>query len=184
MSPFSSGLFATQKSQEAIYKGIQSAEGAVEIKGGLIIISETPGPNGIISQICLTVSPTMRGNPIDFTPPLPSPANNGRCDPDSQNMVVISYYDGNNKIDDLYWTLTKCGYSSNDNLLDANEMFQITVGNPVASQNGGNLVDALAAHPLTVNSKFTIQVSSGGTGSTLVLERTTPAFIDPVLNLY
>jgi archaeal flagellin FlaB len=180
----SSGLFATQKAQEAIYKGIQSAEGSVIIKGGLITSAHTTGANGIISQISLTVSPSGRGNPLDFTPPLPSAANNGICDPASQNMVVISYFDENQKVDDLYWTMTKCGYASNDNLLDVNEMFEITVGSDIDGANGGNLSDALAAHPLSVNSTFTIQITSGGTGSTLVLERTTPPYIDGVMNLH
>ena len=100
----SSGLFATQKSQEAIYKGVQQAEGAVVIKGGLITVAETPGSAGAISQILFTVTPTMRGNPIDFTPPNPSGANNGRCAANSENRVVISYYDQYQKVDDLYWT--------------------------------------------------------------------------------
>jgi archaeal flagellin FlaB len=180
----SSGLFATQKSQEAIYKGLQSAQGSVIIKGGMVTISETPGPNGVISQITFTLTPAMRGNPIDFTPPIASAANNGRCDAASQNMVVISYMDEYNKVDDLFWTMTKSGFASNDNLLDVNEMFQITIGNATSGAGGGNLVDALAANPLTVNRTFTIQITAGGTGSTLVLERTTPPFIDGVMNLY
>ena len=81
----SSGLFATQKSQDAIYKGLQTAAGSVVIKGGLISVSETMGANGIISQITFTLTPAMRGNPIDFTPPDPS-ANNGRCNPGSENV--------------------------------------------------------------------------------------------------
>jgi flagellin FlaB len=180
----SSGLFATQKSQEAIYKGLQSAAGSVVIKGGMVTVAETPGANGIISQITFTVTPAMRGNPIDFTPPNPSTDNNGRCGPDSENAVVISYYDEYTKVDDLYWTMSKSGFAGDDNLLDVNEMFQITIGNPIASTNGGNLVDALTAHPLTVNSTFTIQITTGGTGSTLVLERTTPPYIDGVMNLH
>jgi flagellin FlaB len=180
----SAGLFATQKSQEAVYKGIQSAEGAVIMKGGLVTVAETPGANGIISQITFTLASAGRGNPIDFTPPDPSGANNGHCEAGSKNMVVISYMDGLNKIDDLYWTLQKCGASSPDNLLDVNEIFQITIGNPVAGAGGGNLVDALGGNPLRVNTTFTIQVTTGGTGSTLVLERTTPAYIDAVMNLH
>jgi flagellin FlaB len=184
----SSGLFATQKSQEAIYKGIQTAAGSIVLKGGVIAISESPGAAGTISQFSFTVTPAMRGNPIDFTPPIASAANNGRCDPASQNMVVLSYFDGYNKVDDLYWTVSKSGAANADYLLDENEMFQITIGDPVAGAdggtNGGNLRDALAAHPLTVNSTFTIQFTTGGTGSTLVLERTTPAFIDGVMNLH
>ena len=179
----SSGLFATQKSQEAIYKGVQQAEGAVMIKGGLILVSENPGTAGTISQIIFTVSPTMRGNPIDFTPPSATGANNGHCAANSQNRVVVSYYDQYSKIDDLYWTVTRCGYDNGDNLLDEGEMFQITIGNAVHGAGGGNLLDALAAHPLSINSVFTVQVTTA-LGSTLTFERTTPAFIDGVTNLH
>jgi archaeal flagellin FlaB len=184
----SSGMFATQKSQEAIYKGIQSAEGSVVVKGGMVTIAETPGATGAVSQITFSLTPAMRGNPIDFTPPLASAANNGFCDPASQNMVVISYMDSTSKVDNLFWTVQKCGYAGSDNLLDENELFQITIGAAVSGANGGtdggNLADALAGHPLSVNSTFTIQVTTGGTGSTLVMERTTPAYIDGVMNLH
>jgi flagellin FlaB len=179
----SSGLFATQKSQEAIYKGIQSAEGSVVIKGGVVTVAETPGATGEISQITFTLTPAMSGLPIDFTAPNANLTNDGHCAPDSENMVVISYYDENQKVDDLFWTMTKSGAAGPDNLLDANEMFQITIGSPVAGAGGGNLVDALAT-PLSVNSTFTIQITSGGAGSTLVLERTTPPYIDAVMNLH
>ena len=50
--------------------------------------------------------------------------------------VVLSYYDEFNKVDDLYWTVQKCGSSDGDNLLDENEMFQITIGNPVNGEGG------------------------------------------------
>lgn len=178
----SSGLFATQKSQEAIYKGVQQAQGAVVIKGGLVTVAETSGAAGVISQMIFTLSPTMRGNPLDFSAPTAN-ANTGRCAANTQNRVVVSYFDPYTKVDDLYWTATWCGYSNGDNLLDEGEMIQITIGNAVAGAGGGNLVNALSAHPLSVNTTFTIQINTG-MGSTLVFERTTPAFINGVNNLY
>ncbi|HSW56882.1 MAG TPA: archaellin/type IV pilin N-terminal domain-containing protein [Dehalococcoidales bacterium] len=177
----SSGLFASQKSQEAIYKGVQDAQGSVVLKGGVVSIAENPGANGFISQITFTLGCAMRGNPIDFTPPDPSPLNNGLCAPGSQNRVVISYYDGRQKFDNLYWTVTPIGYSSDDNLLDSGELFQIKIGSPVVGTNGGNLANLLAANPLGANTTFNIQVTTAS-GSTLVLQRTTPGFIDPVIN--
>lgn len=179
----SSGLFATQKSQEAIYKGVQQAQGAVVIKGGLITVAETHGAAGAISQIIFTVTPAMRGNPIDFTPPTASGTNNGRCAANSQNRVVISYYDQYQKVDDLYWTVTRLGADNGDNLLDEGEIVQITIGNPVHGAGGGNLVDALTVHSLSINSVFTVQVTTA-MGSTLVFERTTPPFINGVDNLH
>ncbi len=177
----SSGIFATQKSQEAIYKGVQEAQGSVILKGGVISAAENTGASGYISQITFTLACAMRGNPVDFTPPDPSPLNNGLSHPGSQNRVVVSYYDNNQKFDNLYWTVTHNGYSNGDNLLDAGEMFQITIGNKTAGINGGNLADLLTAAPLGTNSTFNIQVTTAS-GSTLVFQRTTPGFIDPVIN--
>ena len=42
----SSGLFATQKSQEAIYSGLEEAQSTVEIKGAVIAKAETTGSDG------------------------------------------------------------------------------------------------------------------------------------------
>jgi archaellin len=86
------------------------------------------------------------------------------------------------KVDDLYWMLTKIGNCNADYLLDPNEQFQITIGSNVANNSGGNLVDALSLHPLSTNTKFTLQVTTP-VGATNVLERTTPAFIEKVMNL-
>jgi flagellin FlaB len=177
----SSGLFATQKAQEAIYKGVQEAQGSVILKGGVISVSEHPGMNGYISQITFTLGCAMQGNPVDFTPPSPSASNNGLADPTSENRVVVTYYDNFQKFDNLYWTVSQSGYSNGDNLLDGSEMFQITIGNPLEGANGGNLSDLLAAHPLGPNSTFNIQVTTAS-GSTLVFQRTTPGYIDGVIN--
>jgi len=177
----SAGMFSSQKSQESIYEGIKTAQGTIEIRGAVIAMSETTGANGCISQLTFTVATTMGGQAIDFTPPDPD-GGTGRPADGSNNKVVITYYDEYQKIDDLYWTLTKLGHCSNDNLLDSGEHFQITIGNAVAGENGGNLVDALT-HDLGPDTKFTLEVK-GPVGATLMFERTTPGFIDATLNLH
>jgi archaeal flagellin FlaB len=178
----SAGLFSSQKSSEAVYKGIQEAQSTTKILGGIITVAETPGDHGFLSQLSFTVANTLGGESLDFTPPDPSPLNNGFCAPGSPNKVVISLMDPYAKIDDLYWTLTKVGNCSADYLLDTNEQFQITVGSLNAGVNGGNLVNALAGHPLGPNTKFTLTITTS-VGATNTLERTTPAYIDPVMNL-
>lgn len=176
----SAGLFASQKSQESVYKGIRATQNTVEVKGALIAISENPGSAGSISQFTFTVSNAGSSGLQDFTPPLAT-GNDGRCPNGSPNKVVISYVDQYQKVDDLFWTMTKVGASGNDNILDKGEIFQITVGSAAAGLQGGNLADALG-HPLSVNSTFTLEVKLP-LGATITLERTTPSYIDPVMSL-
>jgi archaellin len=121
------------------------------------------------------------GEPIDFTPPLTS-GTDGKAPAGSTNKVVISYKDYSQQVDDLFWTALKGGRDNGDNMLDAGEKFQIIIGNAVASQNGGNLEDALATHHLVPDTQFTIEVKTAD-GATLAFQRTTPAWIDHVINL-
>jgi len=95
---------------------------------------------------------------------------------------VISYKDATQKIDDLFWTFSPLGSNNGDNQLDAREQFQITIGNATATQNGGNLADALSTCHLGRDTKFSIEIKTPG-GSTMVFERTTPSWIDRVMNL-
>lgn len=178
----SAGLYSSQKSQESVYQGLKQAQGAITVKGGVIATAEHTGANGYLSQLTFTIGVAMDGNKVDFTPPLADAGNDGKSAANSQNPVVISYVDPYQKIDDLYWTLTILGASNGDNILDLGELFQITIGNTAATNNGGNLADALAAHHLGTNTQFTIELKTP-TGSTLTLERTTPAFIDAVMDL-
>ena len=177
----SAGLFASQKSREVVNSSLNSTQSALELKGSVVAMAENTGPNGYVSQITFTLSNPMGGEPIDFTPPLTSDTN-GQAPPNSPNKVVISYLDAYQKIDDLFWTLTKLDTNTGNNLLDTNELFQITIGNTVASQNGGNLADALLVHHLGPNTRFTIEIMTPS-GSTLTLERITPSSINTVMDL-
>jgi archaeal flagellin FlaB len=178
----SAGLFSSQKSQEAVYKGIEEAQSTTKILGGIVTKAENTGTNGYLSQITFTISTTLSGQALDFTPPNADPSNNGFCAANSPNKVVISLMDPYQKVDDLLWILTKIGACNADNLLDPNEQFQITIGSNVTNTSGGNLVDALSVHPLGANTRFTLQITTP-VGATNVLERTTPAFIERVMNL-
>jgi archaeal flagellin FlaB len=183
----SAGLFSSQKSQEAIYNSLQTTQSTIELKGAVVGIAAHTGLTGYFSQITFTVSAAMSGTDIDFTGPDPNlVSNNGRANANSPNKVVVTFMDSYQKIDDLYWKLTKLGASGTDNMLHKDEQFQITIGETTAGADGGllggNLVDALSGHHLGANTKFTIEVKPP-TGAVLSFERTTPPFIDTVMNL-
>jgi len=152
----SAGLYSTQKSQEAVYSGLEEARSSMELNGGVIAVKGTTG----VDQITFTVMNALSGAPLDFTVP-------------PNNPTVISYLDTNQRSDDLTWTLTKLGSSDTDSMLEADEKFQITVTGLEAALNPDLLGDTT----------FTLEVKPA-VGAVLVLERTTAKTLDAVMNLH
>jgi archaeal flagellin FlaB len=181
----SAGMYSSQKSQQAVYSGLKEAQGATTINGAVVAMAEHTGDTGYVSQLTFTVSAAMSGQLNDFTPPLTS-GTDGKAPGNSPNKVTISYIDPYQKVDDLFWTLNKLGYSNAGNILDPDEKFQITIGDTLSRADSGagsgNLVDALAGHHLGPNTRFTLEIKAPS-GPTLVIERVTPAVIDKVMNL-
>jgi len=167
----SAGLFSTQKSQEAVYSGLREAQSTLELRGGVIATSNSTGASGTINQVKFTVGNVLGGEPIDFT--IPTDANaDGITDSGSSNVVVINYVDDDQAVDNLAWTITKLGNADSDSLLENSERFEITLT---------NLIGALGTD-LTVKKTFNLEVLTPG-GATLNIERTTPAWIDSIVNL-
>ena len=179
----SAGLFATQKSQEAVYSGLKEAQGSLELRSGVIATAQTTGDSGTVKQLSFIVSNALGGEPMDFTGPTANTSsNNGQSASTSNNKVVISYVDQDQMVDDLYWTVAKLGSSDDDSLLEQHEKFEITIGSTTVNTTGGNLVDALGTD-LTVNKQFSLIVNTP-IGAVLEIERTTPAYIDTIMNLH
>jgi flagellin FlaB len=179
----SAGLFSTQKSQEAVYSGLKEAQSTLELKGPVIAKAHTTGASGTIKQVSFVVSNVLGGEALDFTEPTGNTStNDGTADSSvSQNVVVINYQDEDQTANDLYWTIEKLGNADDDSLLETNERFEITIGNSSNGTGGGNLIDALDTD-LTVKKTFNLEVLTP-VGATLVIERTTPAYIDNIMNL-
>ena len=130
------------------------------VKSPIYAKAATIGPQGTICQLSFNVALVCSDGFIDFTPPTASPENNGLAGPDSTNLIVISYTDANQHVDNLYWTVAKLGKDNGNDLLEGSEMYQITVGgNPVAGIDGGNLVDALNSD-LSTNTEFVIDMGA------------------------
>jgi flagellin FlaB len=178
----SAGLFATQKSQEAVYSGLKEAQSTLELRGGVIATANTIGDNGTIKQISFTVANVLGGEPIDFTPPDEDTSVNGTASSTSTNKVVINYIDKDQTVKNLFWKVTPLGNDNDNYLLEQNEKFQITVGSDTLGTDGGNLANALISYPLGVNKTFTLEVV-GPAGAVLQIERTTPATISRIMNL-
>ena len=167
----SAGLFSTQKSQEAVYSGLREAQSTLELRGGVIATANTTGASGTVQTIKFTVGNVLGGDPIDFTIPTDA-GGDGIADTGSSNVVVINYVDDDQAVDNLAWTITKLGNADSDSLLETNERFEITLTNLVGALNPD----------LTVKKTFNLEVLTPG-GATLNIERTTPAWIDSIVNL-
>ncbi len=178
----SAGLFSTQKSQEAVYSGLEATQSTLELKGAVIAKASSTGATGEVGQLTFTVTPVSGGGSLDFTAPTAPAGNSGLADPTSTNSIVITYIDQNQKVEDLFWKIEKLGSADSDDLLENGEKFQITIGgNTVANQNGGNLVDALGVD-LTSNGSFTIEMKTSR-GAVLSFQRTMPPYIDNIMSL-
>jgi flagellin FlaB len=176
----SAGLFSTQKAQEAVYSGLKEAQSTLELKGGVIATAGTIGAeNGTIRQLTFVVSNVLGGEAIDFT--APDAGSLTGLASGSKNKVVINYIDQSQEVDNLYWTVTKMGSDDGDNLLEQGEKFQVTIGADSSVSGAGNLINALTPD-LGPNKTFSILIMTPA-GAVITIERTTPPYIDTIVNL-
>jgi len=161
----SAGIFSSQKGQEAIHSGLEQARSTLEMKGNVIAVSD----GSAVTELKFSLANALDGQPIDLTPPIDG--GNGTADGNSTNVVVISYSSQTQRVDDLVWTKTAMGLDDGDDLLEAGELFEITV-------------DLSGVETVGTYKTFTIQVKPP-VGSVLVIERTTPAsLLDSYIILY
>jgi len=162
----SAGIFSSQKGQEAIHSGLEQARSTLEMKGNVIAVSD----GSAVTELKFSLANALDGQPIDLTPPIDG--GNGTADGNSTNVVVISYSSQTQRVDDLVWTKTAMGLDDGDDLLEAGELFEITVDLSGCGETVGTY------------HTFTIQVKPP-VGSVLVIERTTPAsLLDSYIILY
>jgi flagellin FlaB len=153
----SAGLFSAQKAKEAVNAGLQSTMSTLEVRGNIIAKME----NSIVTEIYFCVGIPAAGSPVDFNP-------------SSENIspLVISYSDPDNLIPSVNWTIEKLSTINADNLLDPNELFQVTVLLPTS----GNV--SIGAYD-----SFSLEVKPAD-GPVLPIERTIPGRVSQYVNLH
>jgi archaeal flagellin FlaB len=156
----SAGLFSTQKSQEAVYSGLERTQSTMELKSSVIGTASTAGDASTLTHLVFTLAIASGGNSIDFT----NPGNNGGI-ATGNNSITISYIDKSQRVDNLYWSKTPVGYDNGNNLLEPNEQLQIDV-----------TLSALSPG-ITSNSTFTIEIKTSK-GAVLSFQRTMPGFVN------
>ncbi len=193
----STGIFASERSKETVYAGIQEAQSSIEPRGSVVAYKATlPDSTSTVYKITYVVSNAIAGQPVDLTPDYTS--DNSGTDPDvsvgAESVTVISYSDKNQHLRDVPWSVTWLGNNDGDNLLEDNEKAEITVwllnrNNAVSSVASASSTTystsggmASGATVLAVNSSFTIEMKPPS-GAVLNLERRLPAQLDTVIDL-
>lgn len=146
------GLFSSQKAKDAVYSGLEEVRSTVELKGNVLLDLKE-------KKLMFTLGSSASGEPIDFTDTS-----------EGKNVVVISYSDTSQIISNVDWTLTKLTSQNDDNMLETNELFLITV-------------DLSEVDDLGPYDKFTIEVKPPK-GAVLTIERTIPPRVDELVNLH
>ncbi|MGD9143628.1 MAG: hypothetical protein PVG61_07270 [Dehalococcoidia bacterium] len=153
----SAGLFSSQKAKEAVNAGVRSTMSTIELKGNIVAKMES----SVVTELYFHVGIPSAGSPVDFTPTS-----------NSTNTVVISYFDAEHMIPSLNWTIDKLSTINADNLLDPNELFQITIILPTS----GNI-------SIGPYDSFSLELKPPD-GPVLSIERTVPGRISQYVNLY
>ncbi len=153
----SAGTFTTERSKEAVYSGLEEVRGSLELKGSVIARGGYISPTDVISDVIFTVANVAGGQAVDMST--------------TSRVVVIEYRDSSQRKEITNWSVNWLGYNDGDTLLEERELVEITVP----------LTNTLSPY-LGANTIFVVEVKPQR-GAVLNLQRTTPAVIDPVMDL-
>ncbi len=151
----STGLFSAERGKETVFAGLQKAQANLELHGSVVVTATASTPDGMTFDLALAAG----GLPINL-------------DPSAQtNTVVMNYIDQDAREADIPYTVTWIR-GDGDTLLEAGELAEVAITLPTP---GGNNLDP--------NEQFTIEVIAPS-GGTMLIARTMPPAIDPVMDLH
>ena len=159
----SAGLFTSQQAKESIYEGVEQSKSTMMLRGNVLANMTA----GAVDKIFFTVGTVGQGDRIDLTDTS-----------EGNNTVVISFSDQYQQFPSLNWTLHKITSFGDDNILDENELFQITVDTSLVNESAASDEEKLGAYHT-----FVLEVKPP-TGALLTIERNIPARISQLVNLY
>ena len=198
----STGIFASERSKETVFSGLEEAKSSIEPRGSVIAYKgNISGSNDTIYKVSFVVSNAVAGEPVDLTPPYT--AGGSGSDPDivasAEYKTVVSFIDGNQYLNDVPWSVSWVGNSNSDSLLEEGEKAEITVwllerntGTAIGSSDstgeyaaadvngasgilqGGTLVGT--------NDKFSLEMKPES-GAVLTIQRTAPSRLDTIMDL-
>ncbi|MDY6907044.1 MAG: archaellin/type IV pilin N-terminal domain-containing protein [Chloroflexota bacterium] len=151
-----------------------------------------------VNKVECTVTNALDGDAIDVTPPyvIDSDGNGNLAPSNLDNVIQIAFSDDNTFIAECAWTLSWVGKHSDDYLLEIDENAVITVwlvDYPYSSTNsmlyydhGSDDSDPFIDDEeklIGTNHTFTLEVKPPK-GAVLPIERTTPGYLDTVMDLH
>ena len=193
----STGIFASERSKETVFAGIEEAQSSLEPRGSMIAYKATlPDSTSTVFKVSFVLSSAVAGEPVDLTPDYT--ADDSSTDPDvssgAESVTVISYSDANNHLEDVPWSITWLGNNDSDDILEENERAEISVwllnrNNAVSSISSASSTTYMSSGGmtssdtvLTTRDEFTIEVKPVS-GAVLNLKRTLPGQFDAVMDL-
>jgi flagellin FlaB len=162
----SAGLFSAERGKETVYAGLQQAKANMELSGSVVVKSDNTSTQA--TTILFTVRNAIAGTPIDMT------ANAGG----NENRCVISLTTADAYYNNIEWSIAAIGADDGDALLESGEQMEVTVD---LTDLGGS--PAFADPALGTNDWFNIQVKPM-LGSTMTIQRTLPAGLDPIMDMH
>ncbi len=200
----STGIFASERSKETVFAGLEEAKSSIEPRGSVIAYKgriDTSTATDTIYKISFVVSNAVSGEPVDLTAPYT--ANDVGTDPDivasAEYKTVVSFVDQNQYLSDIPWTVDWIGNSNSDDLLEEGEKAEISVwllrrdNTFTATANNG--VDYYTGDDangsrgmissdtfLGTNDQFTVEVKPES-GAVLTVQRSAPSRLDTIMDL-
>jgi flagellin FlaB len=155
----STGLFSAERGKQTVLAGLEKASGNIEVRGSVSI--QDVDTDGVIDDTAPDVFIFNIGTAAGGRPVLIDEAA-------TTNTLVINLVDGGAREADVTWVHAEV-LGDGDNLLEAGELFEITVDVPTGMA-------------LDVNEEWTMELipSSGGT---LLINRLMPPEISDLMDL-
>jgi len=161
----SAGLFSAERGKETVFAGLQQAKANMELSGSVIVYSDNTTNKA--TEILFTLRNAIAGTPIDMTE---------KASADNTNRCVISLTTKNAYYNNIWWTIEPIGSDDGDSLLESGEQMEIRV-------DLGDATLGFTDPGIGVNDWFNIQIKPM-LGSTMTIQRTLPAGLDPVMDMH
>ena len=161
-SALSAGIFFTGMAQEAVENSVGGL-GVMEIRGSVVLTASTTGSSGVVSDITFQLADVAGGHSIDLSP----------------GKIIIKYTDANqskNFDSSAGFSVTRVGSSDPANLLEPDELFEITMTGLDSTGSGKNQL----TNTLGADTTFTLEVVPPQ-GSVLTITRTTATYLDSTM---
>ena len=164
----STGLFSAERGKETVFAGLEKARGNLEVRGALTVqdvdgdgdIDDVDGLDAGTNSddvVVFNLSTSAGGAPVLVDPAATS------------NSVIVNFIDAAARVADATYAVNEI-QGDGDNLLENGELFEITAYLPTGAS-------------LAANEIFTLEVVPPQ-GGTLLINRTMPAEIDPIMDLH